>query len=236
MLDIACGNGAVMRFALAARQSSGPNSDLHISGIDESPAALEEMRKRHPTLCGIAANAALLPFHDGAFDLVTSQFGMEYAGPNVFAEAARVVGHGGLIAAVLHLRGGGIYRECAINLDAIDGFRNCDLLDCFKGLFRVALAVQQGHNGKDLFRRADEKFAGSVAAAEEVLQRWGRVWRTVPCTAYIPMLHTCIVVSRSMNRVKCSPGLTSWAKSSTRIRAAWQRCCKPRLTQRSWIG
>ena len=174
MLDIACGNGAVTRFALASGQSLGPNSDLHISGIDESPAALEEMRKRHPVLCGIAANAALLPFQDGAFDLVTSQFGMEYAGPDVFAEAARVVGRGGLIAAVLHLRGGGIYRECASNLEAIDGFRNCDLLHCFEGLFKAAVAVQQRRNGKELFRRADEKFARSVAAAEEVLQRWGK--------------------------------------------------------------
>ena len=174
MLDIACGNGAVMRFALTARQNSGSNSDLHISGIDESPAAVEEMCKRHPVLCGIAADAVQLPFQDGAFDLVTSQFGMEYAGPEGFAEAARVTGHGGLMAAVLHLRGGGIYRECATNLDAIDGFRNCGLLDCFKGLFNAALAVQQGQDGKDLFRRADERFARSVAAAEEVLQRWGK--------------------------------------------------------------
>ena len=95
MLDIACGNGAVTRFALASRTSLGPGSELHISGLDESPAALEEMRNRHPILCGIAADAAQLPFQDGAFDLVTSQFGMEYAGPDVFAETARVVGRGG---------------------------------------------------------------------------------------------------------------------------------------------
>ena len=174
MLDIACGNGAVTRFALASRNSLGPNSELHISGIDESPAALEEMRNRDPVLCGIAADAALLPFQDGAFDLVTSQFGMEYARPDSFAEAARVVTRGGLIAAVLHLREGGIYRECAVNLEAINGFRNCNLLHDFEGLFRAAMAVQQGHNGKDLFRRADEKLAGSVTAAEAVLQRWGK--------------------------------------------------------------
>ena len=174
MLDIACGNGAVTRFALASRTSLGPGSELHISGLDESPAALEEMRNRHPILCGIAADAAQLPFQDGAFDLVTSQFGMEYAGPDVFAETARVVGRGGLIAAVLHLRGGGIYRECALNLEAIDGFRSSDLLPCFEGLFKAALAVQRGQNDKDRFRRADRKLARSVAAAEEVLRRWGK--------------------------------------------------------------
>ena len=174
MLDIACGNGAVTRFALVSRKSLDPDCELHISGVDESPAALEEMRNRDPVLCGIAADAAQLPFQDGAFDLVTSQFGMEYAGLDVFAEAARVVGRGGLIAAVLHLRGGGIYRECAVNLEAIDGFRNADLLHCFERLFKAAMSVQQGHDGKDLFRRADEKFAGSVVAAEKILQRWGK--------------------------------------------------------------
>lgn len=174
MLDIACGNGAVTRFALDSKPGLGADTELHISGIDRSPAALGEMRKRHPVLCGIAADAARLPFQDGAFDLVTSQFGMEYAGPGVFAEAARVTGQGGLVAAVLHLRGGGIYRECALNLEAIDGFRNSELLPCFEGLFKAALAVQQGRDGKDLFRRADEKFAKAVAAAEGVLQRCGK--------------------------------------------------------------
>ena len=123
MLDIACGNGAVPRFALASLSSLGQDVDLHISGLDDSHAALVEMRKRNSKLCGIAANSALLPFQDRAFNLVTSQFGMEYAGADVLAEVARVVRPGGVFAAVMHLRDGGIYRECAINLEAIDGFR-----------------------------------------------------------------------------------------------------------------
>lgn len=174
LLDIACGNGAVPRFALTTAQSLADDINLHICGIDESPAALQEMCKRHPLLSGIAASALQLPFQDGVFDLVTSQFGMEYAGADVIAEAARVLMPGGVIAAVLHLRDGGIYRECHTNLQAIDGFRNCRLLVNFEELFRQVLAVQKQSASKEQIQQADRKFASSVTAAEEIMKRWGK--------------------------------------------------------------
>lgn len=174
LLDIACGNGAVPRFALATAQSLDEDSKLHVCGLDESPAAVQEMCKRHPRLSGVAANALQLPFQDGAFDLVTSQFGMEYAGADVFAEAARVLMPGGVIAGVLHLHGGGIYRECQINLRAIDGFRDCKLLVNFEELFRVVFAAQKQSGNKEQIQRTDRKFAASVKAAEAVLKRRGK--------------------------------------------------------------
>jgi SAM-dependent methyltransferase len=174
MLDIACGNGAVVRYACAALRSMGGNIHMVSYGLDESPAALVDMRRRYPGLYCIAANATSMPFQNEAFDLVTSQFGMEYAGPEAVIEAARVVGPGGIFAALLHLRDGDIYRECAANLEAIDGIRASDLLHCFEVLFRAALAVQQGQDGKELFHKADKDFAAAVAAAEDVLRRWGK--------------------------------------------------------------
>ncbi len=175
MLDIACGNGAVPRFALATSKSLEADIDLHICGLDESPAALKEMCKRHPALRGIAANALSLPFQDGVFDLVTSQFGMEYAGLDVTTEVARVLGPGGVLAAVLHRRGGGIYKECEINLRAIDDFRHSNLLFHFETLFTEVMATQQGQSGnEEQLRRTDGKFATSVAATEAIFQRWGK--------------------------------------------------------------
>jgi len=174
ILDIACGNGAVARFAVAAAARLSQEFVPHISGIDASPTALQEMHKRNPQVCCIAADALAMPFSDRTFDLVTSQFGMEYAGSAVFAEALRVLGHGGVLAAVLHLKDGAIYRECATNLEAIDGVRQCELLQCFEGIFRAALAVQEARGGKELFRAADEKFSGSVAATERLMQSLGK--------------------------------------------------------------
>lgn len=174
MLDIACGNGAVLRFALAAFRTRDDNSGMQLHGLDASPAALAEMRKRSPGVFGTAAYAASLPFQTGAFDLVTSQFGVEYAGPAAVLEIARVVRRGGIFNAVLHLRDGAIYQECAINLEAIEGMRNTSLLHSFEALFRAARAVQQGQGSKELFHSADQGFARSVAAVEDILRRLGK--------------------------------------------------------------
>ncbi|MCZ6526557.1 MAG: class I SAM-dependent methyltransferase [Gammaproteobacteria bacterium] len=174
LLDIACGNGAVARFALTSSQSLNEDINLHICGLDESPAALEEMCKRHPMLSGIAASALLLPFKDESFELITSQFGMEYAGADVFTETTRVLRQGGILAAVLHMHGGGIYKECEINMQAIDGFRNSNLLNNFEELFKVVMAKEKQSENKESVRRIERKFADSVAAAEEVLKRWGK--------------------------------------------------------------
>ena len=173
LLDIACGNGAVVRFARVAAEPV-ENSGLNIYGLDVSASAIRLMCKRYPGTFGIAAEAALLPFQNDAFDLVMSQFGVEYAGPDAFNEVARIIKPGGIFAAVLHLRDGAIYRECTANLEAINGMRRSNLLSSFEGLFRAAQAVQRGLGGKEMFHNADKVFAGAVAASENVLQHWGK--------------------------------------------------------------
>ena len=174
MLDLACGNGAVPRFALSAANKINKDIDLHIYGVDESSAALAEMCKRDSSLEGIAASALFLPFADKFFELLTSQFGMEYAGPDVFAEAARVIAPDGLFAAVIHMRDGGIYKECDINLQAIDGFRQSNILTHFEELFREVV-LRKGESGnKDAIHIVDKKLASSVLVVEEILRRWGK--------------------------------------------------------------
>lgn len=122
----------------------------------------------------IAADLARPPFQEGAFDVVTSQFGVEYAGVEAITETAHLVAPGGIFAAVLHLRDGGIFRECTINLEAIDGFRDCGLLRCFEEVYRTALAVHQRRAEKADYERADRRFAEAVKAAEDILRRRGR--------------------------------------------------------------
>ncbi|MBF8270295.1 MAG: Methyltransferase type 11 [Gammaproteobacteria bacterium] len=174
VLDLACGFGAVSRLMLATVQTAGSDSKPHLACIDASFAAVMEVRQRYPVLTGITANARLLPFKNESIDLVTSQFGIEYAGHEAFLEVARIVRPSGLVVMVLHLRDGGIYRECATNLKAINGFRNSSILPCFAEIFRVALAVQSGQDEAINFRHADSAFSVSVKAAEKVLQRWGK--------------------------------------------------------------
>jgi len=174
ILDIACGSGAVMRHVLASLQESESYTEPQIFGLDTSSTALLGIRERHPGIQCIVASADSLPFHDRAFDLVTSQFGIEYAGMVAMHEAARVVRPGGIIAAVMHLRNGAIYNECAVNLDAINGIRQSGILHCFEAIFRTAQAVMHKQAGADRFRQADRDFGASVAVAEQVLQKWGK--------------------------------------------------------------
>jgi SAM-dependent methyltransferase len=174
MLDIASGNGAVVRFALRSAERLRRQSDLGITGLDSSPAALAELRRRHPAIRCVVADATRVPYRDRAFDIVTSQFGLEYAGPGAIAEAARLVAPGGLLAAVLHLRDGGIYKECAVNLEAVDGFRKSGLLSGFDAAYRAAWAVNRSGAPAEAFREAERNLAAAVTAAREILLRFGQ--------------------------------------------------------------
>ena len=88
MLDIACGNGAVTGRALSRGEP------LESYCVDYSASALAELRKRHSASVCVAADAARLPWRERQFDLVVSQFGLEYAGPEALLEAGRVVANG----------------------------------------------------------------------------------------------------------------------------------------------
>jgi SAM-dependent methyltransferase len=134
VIDIACGNGAVLRQAAEAidRAGRGPAT---IVGTDRSAAALGDLRRRAPGALVAVADARRLPWADGAFDLVTSQFGLEYAGIDAFAEAARLTSRGGVLAAVVHCRDGAMYRENAANHEAMVALGESRLLDHLKATF-----------------------------------------------------------------------------------------------------
>ena len=97
VLDLAAGNGAVVERALAAFGPQGAR--LHC--VDLSDAAVENIRARFPGVTALAADAASVPLDDGGFDIVTSQFGIEYADPAAFDEAARLLAPGGRLALLL---------------------------------------------------------------------------------------------------------------------------------------
>ena len=103
VLDVGTGNGPLPRLLLDARPD---DSDLHVDAIDlaalaprwaAQPAYAARVRF-HP---GVATEH--LPFAAAAFDLVTSQFGFEYAerGP-ALAECLRVLAPSGQLALVMH--------------------------------------------------------------------------------------------------------------------------------------
>lgn len=96
VLDVGCGTGVV---ALTAARTGA-----RVTGLDLTPALLERARE-NAVLAGVdvtfeTGDVEALPFDDGAFDVVVSQFGHMF-GPRpdvTTAEMLRVLAPGGTIA------------------------------------------------------------------------------------------------------------------------------------------
>lgn len=99
VLDVASGAGSIF-----ASLPDGHGLKLYASDI--APAALEQLSKRIQGVTTAEASADSLPFDDRSFDVVVSQFGIEYAGIGAFAEAGRVVDSGGRLVVLAHIEDG----------------------------------------------------------------------------------------------------------------------------------
>lgn len=99
VLDIASGAGSIF-----ASLSDEHGFDLYATDI--ASVALDQLSARIADVTTIMASADSLPFGDRTFDVVVSQFGIEYAGIDAFAEAARVVAGGGRLVVLAHVRDG----------------------------------------------------------------------------------------------------------------------------------
>ena len=170
-LDFACGNGAVTRYAIEASRASGV--DRRLFAFDGAPGAVGAYKSRHPDAVAVVADARHAPFADEAFDVVASQFGLEYAGIGAIGEAARLVAPAGVLAAVLHRKGGALFRECEANLRAMERVRASRVLATAKEVFRRGAAAVRGHGSRSAFLRSEEQFATAVTVVDGVLAEFG---------------------------------------------------------------
>ena len=124
IVDIASGNGAVVersRAVLGTERSE-------VTSVDVSAAAIENIRSRFPEVHGIVADARSIPLDSAGFDIVTSQFGVEYAGVSAIEEATRLVAANGRLALLLHSKASSIHKECEESLDAIAQLRESQFI------------------------------------------------------------------------------------------------------------
>ncbi len=135
VLDIATGNGALPRLLLQAR----PAGDWHCDAIDQASLAPRWADASAPDapLCfhtGVAAEA--LPFEDGRFALVVSQFGIEYSDlDSSIPELLRVLAPEGNLALVVHHADARPVQLAAIEIAHIDWLLSAD------GLVTTAFAM-----------------------------------------------------------------------------------------------
>lgn len=106
VIDIACGAGSIF-----ANLSEPDNYEL--VAADLSIDALELLRTRARGAYAVVASASALPFRQNSFDLVVSQFGVEYAGPEAFEQALRLLKPGGRVVTLSHIQHGFIDRKNA---------------------------------------------------------------------------------------------------------------------------
>lgn len=114
ILDLGCGAGAVARSLLSAR------SDVQITGIDYAKIPLV-MHERVELLADTAMEA--LPFADGGFAAVTSQFGFEYSQRSRAAtEMARMLAPGAMFSFLIHHADSSIVAANRSRSDALGAF------------------------------------------------------------------------------------------------------------------
>ena len=111
VLDLATGDGVVLRHLAKARP------DLKLVGVDNA-------ERLPPAPSGITLRAGVaierLPFPDARFDLVTSQFGLEYGDVAKAAhEIRRVLAAAGALWTVVHHQGSGIVAHNLARREAL---------------------------------------------------------------------------------------------------------------------
>lgn len=99
ILDLACGAGSIYADIADA-------SGYQLVAADLSEQAILRLKERMPSVETMVCSAADVPIDDRTFDIVVSQFGVEYAGMSGFQEAARLVATGGNLRLLCHIENG----------------------------------------------------------------------------------------------------------------------------------
>lgn len=168
MVDIATGNGAVVEAALHFLK----NEKLAITCVDISESAIRNVEARFPGVSGVVSDATTISLEDRSFDIVTSQFGIEYAGADAVSEAARLIAPGGALGLLMHIEDGSIHKECADSLTAITAIRESNFVALATDLFRNGFAAVRGAD-RAPYDAAGSNFAPAVAATEKIMDEYG---------------------------------------------------------------
>lgn len=166
LLDVATGTGSVVGVA------SQVLSSLEVHCVDISRSALQAVKQRFPQTQVYCMDASALEFPDASFDIVSSQFGVEYAGKDALLDAAAKVADNGWLAMLVHTEDSGIYRECFQAGQAIRRLQAANFLPLARQMFVAAFAA---HNGGDqaVYHQAAQRLMPAFRELEEVLNTYG---------------------------------------------------------------
>jgi methyltransferase family protein len=153
VIDLASGAGSIY-----AHLPAGRGFELH--AVDVSCDALEILLGRIPGTTTVVCSVDEVPYGDQMFDLVVSQFGVEYAGPGAFSEAARLVASGGRLDMLCHYADGYIDSRNQELLAGANVAKNSGFIE--KAIDLIDAAFSQDSN-------AQRRTANAFVAAEKTL-------------------------------------------------------------------
>ena len=159
VIDLASGAGSIY-----SHLDADHGLDLHAADIAEE--ALATLRERIPGVTTHVCGADDLPFDDQSFDLVVSQFGVEYAGVKAFSEAGRIVSPGGRLAGLVHVRGGYIDAGNQEQLDEALVTRDCAFIEHAIEMTNAAFS-----NSRPRLEKAEQAMAPAIQAVVEAMKR-----------------------------------------------------------------
>ncbi|MBV1908708.1 MAG: methyltransferase domain-containing protein [Kangiellaceae bacterium] len=168
LIDIACGNGSVIECA-----SQFFNHDkIQLSALDISAAAIKNLKQKFPFVKGIVSDANNIALDTESYDIVTSQFGVEYAGLSAILETSRLVTKGGKLGLLFHIRDGSIHQECEQNKNAINSVINSRFVPLALRLFKNGFAAMQGAD-RSAYESAARELAPAIKELESIMTEYG---------------------------------------------------------------
>jgi SAM-dependent methyltransferase len=170
VLDLATGNGTVARSCAARARAR--NLSLRIDAVDaaaiDPPACVADADDLLRDV-QFHANTRLeaLPFPDGVFHGIVSQFGFEYADEEpAAAEAVRCMAPGGRMRLVLHARDGAVRRDIGRRLERLKS-----VLDANGAVSLVLTLARAAEAGDSATLRRE---SGRLPGAAEQVRRLAR--------------------------------------------------------------
>jgi SAM-dependent methyltransferase len=173
VLDLACGDGAVTQTAVSAGQKLG-SGEITPYCLDYSRFAVLETLKQFSNTLGVSADAAQMPFISEAFDIVASQFGLEYADPGAIREVARTLAKSGLLVCVLHKRDGALYKECHLELTATQELQDSQIMELANNHFGAFFRMISGSGSRPEFEATWRLLTPAVRRVENMIRTRGQ--------------------------------------------------------------
>jgi len=168
ILDIATGSGAVVEALTQAPAARMEN----VSCVDISAASIDGVTARFPDVTGIVADATDVPLDSDRFNLITSQFGVEYAGGAAIDEAIRLLAPGGSLLFLMHIRPGVLYSECGAAIDALQRARDSRFVDLSRSFFEAGFAAVRGGD-RAPYEAAAKAMNPAIKTLEAILTEHG---------------------------------------------------------------